>query len=494
MASNSSQITLTLEFNVSILDRRIDAAELTEAIYTDAIQKVDEKDIVGVQIFPKKWPRKVQVLCAHIPAKECLMIQGLNIYGRHIELHEPGQGLIKVHIEDAPLDMPNDQIKDWILQYGTVVDFRNEHVFINGKRTSWRTGTRHAFIMNVKEALPPIAKFSHNNAEVTLSVWHYNQTHMKCWWCHDIVPKGHECDKKPRRRCHNCGGDDHIKADCTLGKICYKCRGSDHIARDCPNQASASSGVGLHDATKMEASSRPTPDVTKESPLDARVTNDNPGSSTDEVASDTNHKITMSAILIGGSNCRGLPMHGDDHVDFNIAPLIQGGLSIAEAPEKLEECNEETLRDAEAVIIHVGTCDFPFHDICEMDDSMNKYVELLSNVSTSCPNAQLIVSGLLPRMGKSKQPVNEQIIDFNKKLSKLAYTEQNVTFLDNTVHFKDHRGVIEGLYLQKDRTGIHINGDGKERLSASFQAALKEAMFKNRYEMEWARQEIPDQV
>ena len=117
------------------------------------IGKLDEKDIVGVQILPKKWPRKVQLLCAHLLAKEGLLIRGLEIGGGHVELHEPRQGVAKLSIENIPLDVPNEIVKSWAAQYGTVVDYRNEHPYINGKRVSWRSGTRYAYIINM--TVPP---------------------------------------------------------------------------------------------------------------------------------------------------------------------------------------------------------------------------------------------------------------------------------------------------------------------------------------------------
>ena len=70
MSADMSEVEkLLLEFQISELDKRYSVEALTAEIYRDVVQKVDEKDIVGVQIFPKKWPRKVQVLCAHQPAK-----------------------------------------------------------------------------------------------------------------------------------------------------------------------------------------------------------------------------------------------------------------------------------------------------------------------------------------------------------------------------------------------------------------------------------------
>ena len=113
-ANRPPDIRGCLEFQISDLGQRVEVPDLIENLYHDIVKKVDEKDVVGVQVFPQRWPRKVQLFCAHKAAKDCLMIRGLDIYGRHIELTEPGQGVIKVVIKDAPLHMPNDILKGWL--------------------------------------------------------------------------------------------------------------------------------------------------------------------------------------------------------------------------------------------------------------------------------------------------------------------------------------------------------------------------------------------
>ena len=500
MASGQSE-PLTLEFRISDLEQKLDVNELIADIYTDVVSKVDEKDVAGVQVYPRKWPRKVQILCNHLPAKECLIIQGLTLYGRHVELHEPGNGVIKVHIEDAPIDMPNVILKNWISQYATVIEFRNEHVVVNGRRTSWRTGTRHAYVTNVKETIPPVAKFTNNKGvDVMVSIWHYGQSHMKCRWCHEVVPKDHECDKRPKRRCHNCGADDHIKSECRVGKLCYKCQGADHIACDCQSDRVPPGGqIDNHAADSGDSDpsghqGAPVTDGTADTRLveTGRVTVEtsvmsSPGSVILDSPQITSHeKPSVKALLIGGSNCRDLKHGGDDQMDIEIEPLIQGGLTIAEASEKLGECADELKESAQAVILHVGSCDFPVTDADGIDMNYKNYVELLNNVSHECKNAQLVISSVLPRSGKGHSAINEQIRDFNIKLASLSNDEENVMFVDNYVHFTDESGAIEGLYKTRERAGLHLNTDGKQRLVCSFHDALKEAVYKRRYETEWA--------
>ena len=92
---------LRLEFQISDIGQRVEVPDLTETIYNDITGKVEENDVTGLQVVPQRWPRKVQILCANKEAKAHLMVQGLNIYGKHIRLNEPGQ-VTKVHIQDAP--------------------------------------------------------------------------------------------------------------------------------------------------------------------------------------------------------------------------------------------------------------------------------------------------------------------------------------------------------------------------------------------------------
>ena len=109
------------------------------------------------------------------------MIHGLYLYGRHVGLNEPGNGIIKVVIQDTPTEKPNDVVKAWV------------------------------------------------------KAWHYGQTHMKCRWHREIVPKDHhDCNRTSSRKCFSCANKGHFKADCDQGKRCYKCGSDDHLARDCP--------------------------------------------------------------------------------------------------------------------------------------------------------------------------------------------------------------------------------------------------------------------
>ena len=454
-------------------------------------------------------------------SKDCLLIQGLDINGHHVDLHEPGQGVTKVHIEDAPFSVPNDFLKSWISQYGTVIDCRNEHTVIDGRRTRWRSGTRMAFVTSLNVAIPPVVKLNFNGKDFNVSVWHYGQTHTKCRWCHNIVEKAHECDKRPIRRCHNCGKRDHIKADCPVGRVCYLCGDKDHIARECPQQSQNSQkedlatlptrGIAgqhphspegtlrttIHEAPveSHESPTEDTPGVGSAEPLEGHSSedmetencNDSQMVSPDQTqSSDTKNDALMRTILIGTSNCRGLKLCGDDSMVVENELLSQGGLSIGEAHEKLEEISSEQLKQCDGVIIHVGSCDFPVRSEKEMDENYTNYVELLDHVSKRCPQAHILISSILPRGGNGREVVNGQIHKFNNKLSQLSHSEDRLEFVDNDTHFLSNTEVIKGLFKSRDATGIHVNDAGKARLEVSLLQALKEICFKRKLENEWS--------
>ena len=475
-----------LEFQVAEIGQRVDIKELTEKLYDEIVSKVDESDVVGVQVVPQRWPRKVRVVCAHQAAKDCLMIQGLDLYGRHIELHEPGNGITKVVIQDAPIEMPNDIIKSWVEQYGVVSEFRNEHAMYQNRRLNWRTGVRHAYVIQLKESIPPSAKLSFDGGEVTITAWHYGQTHMKCRWCKEIVPKdAHTCPRAPSKKCFNCGSTEHMRWECTQGKCCYKCGSKTHIARECQGQVEE-----IVTADEVPASGSVS-DMGNEPALHSTPKDAEPmkedmsyGTGDGSVTIDrTQETITANVLLIGSSNCRELNIHGDDELQINVKPLIQGGLLIQEAAEKLDECSAEEKEQMDTVLVHVGSCNFPANGVDELERHYIHFVELLSTVSNACPNASMVVSGVIPRRGRQNANINSQIKDFNKKLQNLQWDNDKIHFLDNFGFFIGDDGEVDkDLFKPADRAGIHLNIDGQKRLSGVFSDAIKEEYFKRKLE------------
>ena len=51
--------------------------------------------------------------------------------------------------------IPNGCMKSWIAQYGSMIDLRNEYLVVDGPKTKWPTGTRIAFISDLKQSIHP---------------------------------------------------------------------------------------------------------------------------------------------------------------------------------------------------------------------------------------------------------------------------------------------------------------------------------------------------
>ena len=187
------------------------------------------------------------------------------------------------------------------------------------------------------------------------------------------------------------------------------------------------------------------------------------------------HNHQLDVLLIGGSNCRVMVLEGDDQFALITTSLIQGGLQISEAVEKIEELNEETKHKFEEVIINVGARDFPLKEDTDVEGCYITYVETVNTIIQACPNANVVMSSIFPRAGDNRTRTNSQIASFNKKIEQLA--EEDVPllyFCNNSVHFEVEEGVINSLYKDAETFGIHVNAEGKQRLSSSSTAIMKE--------------------
>ena len=89
--------------------------------------RLSEDCIVLVQPMPSKfWVQKFVIYCTSQTAKNTLMQKGLDIFGQHIDLEEPGSGVMRIEIQNAPGSMPGYIIKNWLEEYGKVINFDYE--------------------------------------------------------------------------------------------------------------------------------------------------------------------------------------------------------------------------------------------------------------------------------------------------------------------------------------------------------------------------------
>ena len=100
-----------LQFATEGLDLNNKSTNISE-IFTEITKLVSVTDTVGVQLIPKRWPHRVEILCANSESKILLQEKGLSIQNKVIDPSEPGLGKVKVAVDDAPMNLDNNTIRD----------------------------------------------------------------------------------------------------------------------------------------------------------------------------------------------------------------------------------------------------------------------------------------------------------------------------------------------------------------------------------------------
>ena len=214
--------SLSLEFQYSELKLKgkTDPDTVTQNIYNYVTESLGLKEdcIVLVQPMPSKfWVQKFVLYCTSQTSKNTLMQKGLDIFGQHVDLEEPGTGVMRIEIQNAPGSMPGHIIQSWLEGYGKVINFDYEsYKFKDGKRIPWLNGTRIAHMKEMTGKLPPAItlRWEEKKRNVQIRVWFYGQTDIYCRFCKKAVPKSHKCELAPKKRCFGCGGDGHFINEC----------------------------------------------------------------------------------------------------------------------------------------------------------------------------------------------------------------------------------------------------------------------------------------
>ena len=482
--------SLMLQFATETLDLNNKSAVISE-IFNEITKLVNVSHVVGVQLIPKRWPHQVEILCANPRSKALLQEKGLTIQNKPIDLSEPGLGKVKVAVDDAPMNMDNNMIRDILSGYGKVLDVRNDYLHVGGNRVPWWNGTRNVDMCELKSELPPTLNVRHGHKEVKIKLWHLGHTHIECRWCKNhIIKDDHDCPKKTQRRCFNCGSTNHMKAECTMGKQCYNCGESSHIAGDCPNgRWDISNQAHFPPVSDPENSAEhpqvPPKDNTEPVQNLGPPCTDSPEARELDLENNVGKHSDVECLLLGSSNCRNLEISGDDDLRIQVASYVKGGMKIKDTISKLDEISKEKLSDFQTVILHVGSTDFPVTCEKDFETCYMQYVENLSELATRCPKAEILISSVLPRNENLATKTNKQIQLFNDKLRTLADEEPYITFVDNWSCLADGVHAQSSFYRKNDANRIHLNNSGKARLAETLQGALKETVFRNKLENEW---------
>ncbi len=209
----------TVSFPLATLGAKVGKEELYKVLYQELTKSMKEEDVAGIQIYPSDWPRKVQITLRDKGMKEKLAIEGIDIFGMHVELKDESSVLQKVIVRDAPIEWDDNLICDILCGYGKIVRIQREMIYYEGQKTSWTTGTRYVYMCPIEIPIPTRLTIPQGDQQVTISVWYQRKD-----------------SQGPRPvKCAKCGEHDHATSWCKQEqKVCYICKSSAHVQKDCP--------------------------------------------------------------------------------------------------------------------------------------------------------------------------------------------------------------------------------------------------------------------
>ena len=138
-------------------------------------------------------------------------------------------------------------------------------------------------------------------------------------------------------------------------------------------------------------------------------------------------------ILIGDSNCRDVLLN----VPYKIDRQFASGTAIFD----IESVITDSLLPANqvsAIVVHIGTCDLDPAKINNTSAMYLEYLESISSITNTYPDADVLVSSILPRVpgtNKSFDGLDGEIMDLNNRLCKLENDSPHIMFMDNYCDF-----------------------------------------------------------
>ena len=236
--------THVLKFRLSDIGRsalkREERQELCEELYQKLTVIIEENEVHGLQLYPQKWPKSVHLSFKNEGSKSKVFIQGLSVFGKHVELQDDSEtAIIKVTVYDAPMGMTNDKLRDIFSKYGDVIKVEDEMHMFNGRVTSWSTGNRIVSMTVIRQAIPTHMTGNYRGQLISINTWHRGQG-------------GPGKKVIELRRCTRCGLNSHEVNNCPeKEKLCFACKEPGHISQNCPTNSGAKNKVSEKENHEM---------------------------------------------------------------------------------------------------------------------------------------------------------------------------------------------------------------------------------------------------
>lgn len=372
--------------------------------------------------------------------KRKVLINGLVLRERQIQLVDVDRSLTTVTIKDAPIELSDQYIATCMEKYGKVVSGTLKRGTIKG--TDIETGTRYIQLIDAILTIPNTTSFG--NYTVRLF-----------------------CDND-RTKCIYCEQSDHPHFRCpTRVKRCYKCNDTTHLAKDCTGEIRVSKNRLTHSdrSTAWDANWHT---VGKKSNEHSQSKVNIPGDSSvvqrDIPCSDpgTVSKQQVKSLVFGASNCARVKQ-----TDSSIKIISKSGATSEDIHDLIKMAHDEGVVDSDVndVIISLGTNDVTRNR--NNPDTVNiNLTEAMGKVQDSYPGARVTVSSILPRniTGQSGDQLNRTGKIVNSFMQKFCQRHE-FQFIDNDTVFLE-KGKPNGKLFDKD--GLHVNTKGAKTLMDTF--------------------------
>ena len=238
---------------MAALGSMVKEKEAYVTLYKELAAHMDEDDIVGIQLYPAGWPRKLQLSVGNIDLKNRIIVEGMELFGSHVEFSDDDSVVTKIVIKDAPMDWNEDIMMDTMSKYGDIVRTEKEMLYIEGRKTNCTTGTRYIFMSKLTTAIPSKLEVQVGVKTFPLSVWYRGQANLQNTQHVERNPwyRGkanlQNTQHVERNPCSLCGSIEHVTKSCShSNKVCFTCHKSDHAHKDCPqNDGSKRSGEAM---------------------------------------------------------------------------------------------------------------------------------------------------------------------------------------------------------------------------------------------------------
>ena len=194
----------------------------------------------------------------------------------------------------------------------------------------------------------------------------------------------------------------------------------------------------------------------------------------------------LDVTSIGSSNMRNVVMLGDRDLKINFNNFVTRGMRISEAHERLDDIDDEDKPNILMMVVNVGACDFQYGESTDVLGLAIELGGLVEDIKYQCPETILIVSSVLPRSGKGTDPViqkttNCEIGAFIEHVHQNCDKLLDVHYVNNDLFAKDEAGnPIDDLY----HDDVHLNREGKKKLSDSLFQTIKQVYFGRRLRKE----------